>query len=282
MMKFGPAGNCKTFYDAGFKRTIESPKWLNDNGLDAYEYSFGKGFTLPDNTAFLIAEEMKKYNIAISVHAPYYINFATPTEEMAEKSYGYVLESLRKLRILGGNRLVVHPASQGKMSREEAVELCKKRLTVMKDKIIEAGYGDIYICLETMGKSAQIGTYEEILDFCKIYDKYIPTFDFGHINALTQGTLKTADDFRKIINRSIEVIGAERTKMAHVHFSKIEYSAKGEVKHLTLEDQLYGPEFEPFAQVAKEFGLECVVICESKEYMGRDAIVLKNIYNSIK
>ena len=67
------------------------------------------------------AEEMKKYNISISVHAPYYINFATPTDEMAEKSYGYVLESLRKLRILGGNRLVVHPASQGKMTREETV-----------------------------------------------------------------------------------------------------------------------------------------------------------------
>ena len=281
MMKFGPAGNCKTFYDAGYKRTLEAPKWLSENGLDAYEYSFGKGFTLPDNTASLIADEMKKYNISISVHAPYYINFATPTEEMAEKSYGYVLESLRKLRILGGNRLVVHPASQGKMTRQEAVELCKERLTILRDKIIEAGFGDMYICLETMGKSAQIGTYEEILDFCTIYDKFIPTFDFGHINALTQGTLKTADDFRKIIDRSIDVIGLERTKMAHVHFSKIEYSSKGEVKHLTMEDEVYGPEFEPFAMIAKEYDLNCVVICESKEFMGRDAILMKNIYNSI-
>ena len=281
MMKFGPAGNCKTFYDAGYKRTLEAPKWLSENGLDAYEYSFGKGFTLPDNTASLIADEMKKYNISISVHAPYYINFATPTEEMAEKSYGYVLESLRKLRILGGNRLVVHPASQGKMTRQEAVELCKERLTILRDKIIEAGFGDMYICLETMGKSAQIGTYEEILDFCTIYDKFIPTFDFGHINALTQGTLKTADDFKKIIDRSIDVIGLERTKMAHVHFSKIEYSSKGEVKHLTMEDEVYGPEFEPFAMIAKEYDLNCVVICESKEFMGRDAILMKNIYNSI-
>jgi deoxyribonuclease-4 len=282
MLKFGPAGNCKTFYDAGYKKTLEAPKWLYENGLDAYEYSFGKGFTLPDSTAELIAEEMKKYNIAISVHAPYYINFATPTDEMAEKSFNYVLESLRKLRILGGNRLVVHPASQGKMTREEAVELCKSRLEILKNKIKEAGYDDMYICLETMGKSAQIGTYEEILDFCKIYDKFIPTFDFGHINALTQGTLKTKDDFKKIIDRSIEVIGWERTQMAHVHFSKIEYSNKGEVKHLTLEDDIYGPEFQPLAEVAKEYNLNCVVICESKEFQGRDAIIMKNIYNSIK
>ena len=281
MIKFGPAGNCKTFYDAGHKRTLEAPKWLNEIGLDAYEYSFGKGFTLPDDTAIAIGNEMKKYGIAISVHAPYYINFATPTDEMAEKSYNYVIESLRKLRLLGGNRLVVHPASQGKMTREEAVELCKKRLHILKDKIIDAGYSDMYICLETMGKSAQIGTYEEVLDFCTIYDKYIPTFDFGHINALTQGTLKSEEDYKKILDRSFEVIGEEKTKMCHIHFSKIEYSTKGEVKHLTLEDTIYGPEFSPLAKLIKEYDMHPVVISESKEYMARDARILKDIYLGI-
>lgn len=281
MIKFGPAGNCKTFYEDGYKRTIEAPKWLSEHGLDAYEYSFGKGFTLPDDTAVKIAEEMKKYGITVSIHAPYYINFATPTDEMAEKSYYYVIESLRKLRLMGGTQLVVHPASQGKMTREEAVELTKKRLEVLKQKIIENGYDDMYVCLETMGKSAQIGTYEEILDFCKIYDRFLPTFDFGHINALTQGTLKTYDDYKKIIDRSIEVIGLERTKLAHIHFSKIEYGSKGEIKHLTLEDKVYGPDFEPLAKLLKDYDLNCVVICESREYMGRDAMILKNIYQNI-
>ena len=278
MVKFGPAGNCKTFYDSGRKRTLEAPEWLHQQGLTAYEYSFGKGFTLPDDTAIEIGKEMAKYNISISVHAPYYINFATPTDEMAEKSYNYVLESLRKLRLLGGNRLVVHPASQGKLTREEAVDLCKKRLNILKNKIIEAGYDDMYICLETMGKSAQIGTYEEILDFCTIYDKYIPTFDFGHINALTQGTLKTYEDYEHIIKRSLEVIGEDRTKIAHVHFSKIEYSTKGEVKHLTLEDTIFGPEFSPLAKVIKDYNLDMTIICESKEFMARDALELKRIF----
>lgn len=281
MIKFGPAGNCKTFYEDGYKRTIEAPKWLSEHGLDAYEYSFGKGFTLPDDTAVKIGEEMKKYGITVSIHAPYYINFATPTDEMTEKSYYYVIESLRKLRLMGGTQLVVHPASQGKMTREEAIELTKKRLEVLKQKIIENGYDDMYVCLETMGKSAQIGTYEEILDFCKIYDRFLPTFDFGHINALTQGTLKTYDDYKKIIDRSIEVIGLERTKLAHIHFSKIEYGSKGEIKHLTLEDKVYGPDFEPLAKLLKDYDLNCVVICESREYMGRDAMILKNIYQNI-
>lgn len=281
MIKFGPAGNCKTFYDAGYKKTIEAPKWLSEQGLSAYEYSFGKGITLTDETAVAIGKEMAKYGISVSIHAPYYINFATPTDEMAEKSIKYVLDSLAKLRLIGGNRLVVHPASQGKMERKEAVALAKSRLIMLRDRILEAGYGDMYICLETMGKSAQIGTYEEILDFCTVYDKYIPTFDFGHINALTQGTLKTKEDYRKILDRSIEVIGKERTNISHVHFSKIEYGAKGEIKHLTLDDTIYGPEFEPLAELFKEYGLNCTVICESKEYQGRDAKRLLDIYNAL-
>lgn len=281
MIKFGPSGNCKTFYDEGFKHTIEAPKWLKSKNLDAYEYSFGRGILLSDASAVDIGLEMKKYGITMSIHAPYYINFATPIDEMAEKSYNYVLESLRKLRLVGGNHLVVHPASQGKMTREESVALTKKRLQILKNKIIENGYDDMYVCLETMGKSAQIGTYEEILDFCTIYDKFLPTFDFGHINALTQGSLKTYDDYKKIIDRSIEVLGFERTSMAHIHFSKIEYGSKGEIKHLTLDDNIYGPEFEPLARVLKDYNLNCIVICESKEYQGRDAIILKNIYQNV-
>lgn len=281
MLKFGPAGNCKTFYDAGYKRTIEAPAWLKSIGLDAYEYSFGKGFTLPDETAIAIGEEMKKYGITVSIHAPYYINFANPDDEMAEKSYGYVLESLRKLRLMGGTQLVVHPASQGKMTRSDAVNLCKKRLEILKDKIIEAGYTDMYVCLETMGKMAQIGTYEEIIDFCTIYDHYIPTFDFGHINALTQGSLKTEDDYKRILDCCIAKIGIDRTRISHIHFSKIEYTSKGEVKHLTLEDNVYGPEFAPLAKVLKEYKMDSVVICESKEYMARDAVELKRIYDNV-
>lgn len=281
MIKFGPAGNDVTFYEAGYKHTYEAPKFLKSKGLTAYEYSFGRGILLKDEMAVKIGDAMKEESIAISIHAPYYINFATPLDEMAEKSYMYVIESLKKLKLMGGNRLVVHSASQGKMDRAEAIALTKKRLEILKDRIIEAGFGDMYICLETMGKSAQIGTYEEILDFCTIYEKYLPTFDFGHINALTQGSLKTKEDYKKIIDRSIEVIGLQRTKLSHIHFSKIEYGAKGEIKHLTLEDTKYGPEFEPLAEILKEYNMDSVVISESKDYMIRDAETLKNIYENI-
>ncbi len=282
MIKFGPAGNCKTFYDQGYKRTIEAPKWLKDQGLTAYEYSFGRGITLGDDMAREIGAECNKYGVSISVHAPYYINFATSTEELAENSYNYVLRSLEKLRLLGGNRIVVHTASCGKMTRQEAFELACKRLAILKDKLIEHGFDDMLICLETMGKSGQIGSYQEIVEMCKIYKNYVPALDFGHINAFTNGGIKGKDDYAKILDCLKDNLDEFRAKNFHVHFSKIEYTSKGEVRHLTLEDNVYGPEFEPFAQLCKERGLEPVIICESKEYMARDARILKQIYDDVK
>jgi len=281
MVKFGPSGNCESFYNAGYKRTLEAPKWLSEQGLSHYEYSFGKGILIKDEMAQLIGEEFRKYNISVSVHAPYYINFATPTEEMAEKSYKYVLDSIEKLRLFGGNRLIVHPASCGKMTREEAVALTKTRLEKLAQILKETNNMDILICLETMGKQAQIGTYQEIVDFCKIAPNYIPTFDFGHINALGQGCLKSKEDYLNILTYSIKELGFEKINNCHIHFSKIEFSAKGEVKHLTLDDSLYGPEFQPLAEAIKELNLNPIIVCESKGIMAIDAKKMQDIYNNL-
>lgn len=281
MIKFGPAGNDILFYEQGYKSTIDAPKWLKEYGLNAFEYSFGKGILLKDETASDIAKQMSENGISISVHAPYFINFANPSEEMVEKSYNYVLNSLYKLRILGGNRCVIHIGSCGKLDRTEALRLIRERLTILVDKVKEAGYGDMHLCIETMGKQAQIGSYQEIVDLCQIDDVLMPTFDFGHINAVTGGTLKGKEDFEKIFDYCLEKLGEYRTSNVHIHFSKIEYSAKGEVKHLTMEDEIYGPAFEPLAEVLKERGYTPVIICESKEVMAQDALKMKKIYESM-
>lgn len=282
MIKFGPSGNCISFYEQGYKRSQEAPKWLREvMNLDAYEYSFGRGITLGDDTAIAIGEQAKLYNIEVSVHAPYYINFASAVEQNAQNSYMYVLNSLKKLRLLGGNRLVVHTGSVAKLERPEALRLAKERLTILSDMLVNEGFSDMLICLEAMGKPAQIGSYKEVIDLCTISPQYIPTLDFGHINAVTGGTLKTSEDYEEVIKYLFEVLGEEKAKKTHIHFSKIEYGDKGEIRHLTLDDQVYGPEFEPLARVLKKYDMSPVVISESKEQMAIDAKRLKDIYLSV-
>ena len=140
---------------------------------------------------------------------------------------------------------------------------------------------NIFLCPETMGKSMQIGTYKEVVNLCTINKHLVPTFDFGHINALEQGSLKTKEDFKKVIDYSIEKLGFERTNNAHVHFSKIQYGEKGEIRHLNFDDLIYGPEFYPFAELLVEYDLSMRIICESMSDMPKDALTMKKIYQKI-
>lgn len=281
MIRFGPSGNSLRFYEEGYKSSVDAPKWLASLGLSAYEYSFGKGINIGDAKANEIGAKAREYDIAVSVHAPYYINFANPSDEMAEKSFNYVLNSCRKVREFYGNRVVFHASTVGRMTRLDAVELTKKRLRVLADLITANGMDDCLFCPETMGRINQIGDTEEIVEFCKIADFFVPTIDFGHLNARTYGSLKTADDYERIVCHIINNLGMERASKMHIHFSKIEYSKGGEVKHLTFEDATYGPEFEPLAQVIRKYNLQPVVICESNGTQSDDAITMKRIYDKI-
>ena len=119
MIKFGPSGNSNSFYDEGNKKTEQTPLWLKERDLDLFEYSFGRGVNLGDEKAILLKRLFSEQGIEISVHAPYYINFAG-TSENAGKSVNYLIESAKKVKLLGGDRVIFHPATQGKLDRETA------------------------------------------------------------------------------------------------------------------------------------------------------------------
>lgn len=281
MIKFGPSGNCERFYAEGNKHTEEAAKFCKDIGLDCYEYSFGRGILLSESKAISIGEAFSEQGIEISVHAPYFINFANPDDEAAQKSYNYVLNSAKYLKLMGGKRVVFHPAAQGKATREEAVNLTADRLRVLRDYIYLNGYEDLYFCPETMGKLAQIGTLEEIIYFCKIDKVFLPAIDFGHLNAREGGSLKTVEDYKSRLEYMISELGYERVKHFHVHFSKIMYGAKGEIKHLTFEDTVYGPEFGPLAVALKELKLEPYIVSESAGTQADDALEMKRLYGTV-
>ena len=278
LIKFGPSGNSQAFFDAGYTKSEDSAKWVKNFGLDCFEYSFGRGVNLSDAKALELAAAFKDAGVEISVHAPYYINLANPDDEMAEKSIGYIINSAKKVILLGGNRVVFHPASQGNATREEAMRLTKTRFLALCEKIYAENLESVKFCPETMGKLAQIGTVEEITEFCTLDKVFTPCVDFGHVNARERGSLKTAEDYERLLRYMIDGLGFERMKNFHVHFSKIEYSARGEIRHLTFEDTVYGPEFKPLSDVLKKLGLEPYIVCESAGTQDIDALKMRKIY----
>ena len=283
MLRIGPSGNSDSFYASGHKHTYEEAAWLSSLGLTAFEYSFGRGVKIGDAAAAKIKEEFEKYNIEISAHAPYYTNFANPSQSMIEKSVGYILDSVVAVKKMGGVRVVFHPASCGEAARADAVSLAKKNIEYLMQCVhaaFDAEFTDYIICPETMGKMRQIGRVEEIIDFCKVDSRLYPCYDFGHINSYSQGSLKTKDDYKKIIELTAKELGDEKTKNMHIHFSKIQYGASGEIKHLTFADNVYGPDYEPLASVIDEYRLTPYIVCESDVTMSDDALIMKNFHKN--
>ena len=283
MIKFGPSGSCEEFLAQGFKKTSDGVPWLKEKGVDLYEYSFGRGVNISDQTASTYGKVFYQGGIELSVHAPYFINLATQEEQKAINNIGYIEGSLKALRAFGGKRCVFHPGSPLKLDRREAMNILLKSFENIVDIKNNNGYKDLYLCPETMGKLNQLGNLEEIIEIVNHGDEnIIPCIDFGHLNAREQGLFYTKDDYKRVIDRLIDGIGEKKTMNMHVHFSKIQYTDKGELRHLTFEDTKYGPEFEPLMEVFADYKMSPYVVCESAGTQTRDAMAMKKYYLSLK
>lgn len=280
MIKFGVAGNSNSFYDVGFSHTYEAAKWCAGRGIDAFEYSFGRGVRMRTETAKEIGDAFKLHNVDLSVHAPYYVNFANSDPKMIDNSIGYIISSMEKVDLMGGKRVVFHPGAQGKHERAAAVHLTIDNLKRLRDTVYEAGYNHLLACAETMGKVGQIGTVDEIISFCNIDDIFIPCVDFGHVNAREQGLLSSSKDFEDLVKKLLDNLPSHKVKNMHVHFSKIEYGKSGEIRHLTFEDKVFGPNFEDLVESLHKYALTPVIICESDGTQAEDAVEMKRLYFS--
>ncbi|MBO5060881.1 MAG: TIM barrel protein [Clostridia bacterium] len=278
---FGAAGNSDSFYAQGHKASEEMPKWLREFGLNAYEYQCGNGVRCGEATARKIAAEAAENNIIMSVHSPYYINLATPDEEKRAGGINYILQSAQLAKYLGGERVVVHSGAIGKMERAEALEYAKKTLLLARQEMINGGFENIRLCIETMGKINQLGNLDEVMELCRLDESFLPCIDFGHLNARTLGGLKTKADFEVIFDAIENKLGIERLKVFHSHFSKIEYTKGGEKKHLTFSDTVFGPDFDFVAEVMAQRDIGPTIICESAGTQAEDALAMKKIYEAI-
>lgn len=276
--KFGPAGNSDSF-SAKYKSTADAPSYLKELGLDWYEYQCGRGVRVSDKTAQTVRSAAERNGIGLSIHAPYFISLSSVEEEKRENSIKYILQSCDAAMRMGADRIVIHSGSCSKISREEALELAKETLIKARKQAVEQGFEAIHFCPETMGKVNQLGTLEEVLEFCKLDETFIPCIDFGHLNARTFGGIKTASDYEAMIVKVADAIGEDRLKMFHSHFSKIMYTNPGgEKKHLTFEDKEYGPDFEPLMEIISRKNLSPVFICESAGTQAEDALTMKQCY----
>lgn len=278
MIHFGPAGNCQRFYDEGFKSSTQAPAWLAAQGLNAYEYAAGHGISIGEDTARTIGAEARRVGIAVSIHAPYYINCANP--ERTDANIAYLMDAARIVRLFGGERVVFHPGSPSRLKRDAAMANTLQTLSMARRELDNAGYADILLCPETMGRPSQLGTLDEIISLCQAVPGTLPTIDFGHIHAGSLGGLVNSEAFEAILIRLIEGLGLSRIRRFHAHFSRIAFTGKGEKCHMTFADSDYGPDFAHLAPLLHKYALEPTIICESRGTQADDALAMKAAFEA--
>ena len=282
MIRIGPAGNSESFTAMGYKSTPQIPEYLERMGLNAYEYQCGRGVRINREGVLKLKAGCEARDIQLSLHAPYYISLSSVEEEKRQNSIKYILESAEAADLMGARRIVVHSGSCAKISREEALSLAGETLKQALAALDEAHLGHIIVCPEVMGKFNQLGTLEEVMELCKLDDRLLPCIDFGHLNARTLGGIQSRADYAAILDRMDEVLGDERARRFHVHFSRIEFSAGGEKRHWTFAETQFGPEPQPLMELLAERRLEPVIICESAGTQAEDAQAMQRMYEAAR
>ena len=269
--KFGTAGLSDSYAAKGFDPQ-KIAAYTASFGLTAFEYQCGRGVRLAHDKAQALGKAAAAQGITLSVHAPYYISMSGLDDEKRLHSVDYLLQSCALVKALGGRRVVFHPGSCGKQSREAALE---KALDTMRRAVAacdEAGYGDCILCPETMGKINQLGTVDEVLALCAVDARITPCIDFGHIYARSGGTeLTDTASYAALLDKLGDALGDDRAVHFHAHFSRIAYTAGGEKCHLTFADTAYGPPHAPLLQLLKQRKLAPTIICESAGTQAEDA-----------
>jgi len=281
MIVFATSGKPDSFGKRKYPQ--ELPAYLAEFGLNGYEFSCGRGVNISEETYDFF--EMSQTHVLRSFHTPYFISISSVEEATRQKSVSYILEAAIAAKRLGAERIVVHSGSCAKLSRETAFSYALETLKQARALLDEKGLRDITICPETMGKINQLGTLDEVLELCKFDERMLPCIDFGHLNARTHGGIKTQADYAEIFDKVADKLGNERLHNLHIHFSRIEYSAGGEKKHLTFADGAekgFGPEYEPFLEEIARRNLEPFIVCESDGTQAEDCSQMARYYKTLQ
>ncbi len=257
-VRFGPAG-----FGMPAEKGIEH---ISKLGLTAAEIEFTYGVNMSNETAKRVGELAKKRNIHLSVHAPYYINLASENRQKIGASKTRILQSCERGNYLGAKYVVFHAAFYGKMSKEECYKQVKKEILEMKEHIKQKGW-NIELALETTGKASQFGDLDELIKLAKETHCHL-CIDFAHLKARCNGKIDYKEIFSKIKKSGIKYI--------HAHFSGIEYTAKGERRHLITAEH----DLKELLQWIKKLGLDTTIINESPDPIG-DSVKGLRVYGEL-
>ena len=247
---------------------------IRELNLSALELAWVQSVRVSDEACAKIKAAGEANDVALSVHAPYYINLnAIP--EMWDAGRERLLAAARAGFKAGATDIIFHPGSYMKGDIQAAYKIGRDRLaevvdTLKKEKV------NVILRPETMGKSAMMGTLEETIAWSREIENVLPCVDFAHLHARPgDGTFNSYAEFINALRLVASGLGERGLKRMHIHFSGIDYTSKGERKHLNLEEA--DIKYKDFFKALADFGVAGRVMCETPN-MEEGAVLMQATY----
>ncbi len=253
--------------------TVEGIKQSSELGINALEIEWVQRVPDAPKRMAEIKAVSKALNVTLTVHAPYFVNLNAKEPEKLEASKKRILKALEMAELAGAKSVCVHPAFYLGMEPDIAFTNVQKATAEIMQKKLKL-FPSVNLAYETMGKGTQFGTLEEVLKISKEFDIY-PCVDIAHLHARTNGGYNSTKEFNEVFDVYEKYLGKKSLKNMHLHYSGIEYTAKGERRHLVLKKS--DAKWKEYLKVLKKRQIEGVLVCESPN-LEEDTILLQNNY----
>ena len=246
-------------------------------GLDTLELGWVQSVRVTEATCALIKSASDAHSVALSVHAPYFINLNALTDEWP-KSRKRLMDAAHYGYLAGATDIIFHPGSYFMNDPAEVLKIAIPRLEGCVKELQKNG-DKVKLRPETMGKSAMLGSFEDAIAMSKAIDMVRPCLDFAHLHARPgDGTMNTYDEWSRLLEKYSKELGAKSLKNLHIHLSGIEYGPKGEKNHLSLADADLN--LKALFKALHEFGCGGRILCESP-IMEEDALNMKKTWMKV-
>lgn len=276
-MTFGVAG-VPTNYKGKFKDLFA---WLKNMGLNGYEIQCVYGFKISDVNKDIIIKEQQN-GINFSIHAPYYINLGSLNAPVVERSKENMKQGIELAKSIGVNRIIFHPGGGHKNTEEGRKIAINQLVDAINEFTSQVDMGDVRLYPEIGGKTANLGSLDEIIEICSKCKYCYPCIDIAHLHAREIGSITDIDALRIRLQRIKDAI-PDKFKYVHFHAYTINYNDKGEIKHLmhgeNMPDGSEGkPNLNDFVALLHEMNIEPWVISEASDTQEIGAKFMHDLY----
>lgn len=255
--------------------------WLKEIGLNAYEVQCTFGFKMSDKNKENVLNAQKD-GLFVSIHGPYYINLGSLNTGVVERSVEILKQGIELAKSINCKRIIFHPGGGHKNTDEGRRVAIRQIIEKLNQISSEVDMGEVRFYPEIAGKTANLGSMDEIIEICKNCEYAYPCIDIAHLHAREFGSITSKEILKQKLTYLRENL-PKKFEQVHFHAYTINYNDKGEVKHLKFNESMPDgseglPNLKEFTNVLLELKIEPWVISEASETQELGAKYMHDCY----